>query len=82
MMKEYYVEMNNMTYFIGNTDEIKALYKSFTRGNIDLFPLFKNFPRFDPYKSFYGLCIDWDNGYFMAVSFENAMMDLFDKGLV
>lgn len=62
----------NMIYYIGNTDEISAMYKSMSRaaykgGRTDLYPRFADPPKFAEWRRVYALCID-ENGYFTIVN--------------
>ena len=60
------------TFYIGNTDEIRAMYKSMSRaaykgGRTDLYPRFADPPKFSDWRRCYGLCID-EEGYFTIVN--------------
>ena len=70
------------TFYIGNTDEIRAMYKSMSRaaykgGRTDLYPRFDDPPKFAEWRRCYGLCIDQD-GYFTIVNSDLILSLLLD----
>lgn len=61
-------------YFIGETDEIKAIYKSIARHGENVGPLYSGNPLFSPYKYVYGVCIDIDGWMMIITSDDFALM--------
>lgn len=62
-MRKYYGVGENYddVYYIGETAEIKAMYKSIARNrNTNIRPLYGDAPKFSPYKQVYGILIDKD----------------------
>lgn len=72
------------TYFVGETKDIKALYKSISRHNTwrrcvtNICPLFVEMPRFDERKRVYAVCIDEDN--MMTVSNSDTVLSMILDG--
>jgi hypothetical protein len=61
-------------YFIGKTDEIKALYKSISRHGDNIGPLYNGNTLFSPYKYVYCICIDVDGWMTITTSDDFALM--------
>ena len=62
-MRKYYGVGENYddVYYIGETAEIKAMYKSIARNrNTNIRPLYGDAPKFSPYNQVYGILIDKD----------------------
>ena len=64
---DYSLEKKFREYYVGETSDIKALYKSISRNkSSDLCPAFSSFPKFT--KQVYGLCIDEYNNVYIISS--------------
>ena len=80
---------NNNIYYVGETADIKAMYKSIRRKlekdmSMSLELLFVDFPKFNPNKSVYALCVD-ERGYITVVNSDTMMsiiVDGYDRGLI
>lgn len=73
-------------YYVGKTADIKALYKAICRasrkGNTYMFPLFCDFPVFNPNKEIYALCVDTEDGWSVTVLNSDTMLALIVGGFV
>lgn len=76
-MKKYEIKNENSVYFAGETNEIKAMFKSirhaYDKGNTELFPYFRN-PQFSSEKNCYAIEIDEEMNVFVRSS--DTMMAL------
>lgn len=61
-------------YFVGERDEIKAIYKSIARHGENVGPLYSGNPLFSPYKYVYCICIDVDGWVTIITSDAFALM--------
>lgn len=58
-MKKYFEKESNTEIYMGETAEVKAMYKSIARNqNTNLMPLFSEMPKFSENKRIYGIRID------------------------
>lgn len=83
-MKKYYCE--NSTIFVGEANEIKALYKSLRRNDGYYCPFYAGYPTLNPDK-LYGLDLNWyvsDTGHYsyFAVINSDTLAHLFNDGLM
>lgn len=73
-------------YYVGKTADIKTLYKAICRaarkGNTYMFPLFSDFPAFNPNKEIYALCVDTENDWNMTIINSDTMLSLIVDGVV
>ena len=71
-------------YVVGETSEIRQIYKSITRANreckSDIAPYYSDFPIFSGMKSVYGLKIS-DDGFLTVLS-SDTIMDLIVGGYI
>ena len=81
-MKKYYDNEYANVYYVGETTEVKALYKSICRagqrGSTGIFPLYEDFPIFSEGRSVYGLCVTYDNTFVIINS--DTILSLILKG--
>lgn len=61
-------------YFVGERDEIKAIYKSIARHGENVGPLYSGNPLFSPHKYVYCICIDVDGWMTITTSDVFALM--------
>ena len=84
-MKIRKVDIEDGILYWGETKDIKALYKSFTRAlnkyKTDVYPLFCNFPTFSENKKIYGLTINSEN-QMVVVNSESVMEMLIENNLI
>ncbi len=77
MIKKYEIKNENNIYFVGETNEIKAMFKSIRRaydkGNTELFPYFR-IAKFSDSKSCYAIEIDEEMNVYVRSS--DTMMAL------
>lgn len=84
MIKKYksvtnrYFKKEEHLYFVGETDEIKAVYNSMLRAYgkevSNLCPMFCDRPRFSAWKSVHAICVNVTTGYFQVVSSDTIML--------
>ena len=79
MIKKYFGDDDTM-YIVGQTADIKSVYKSMTRHNDYFCPLYTEFPKFSPYKRVYGISVDED-GWFHIIN-SDLISDLIINGLI
>ena len=78
----YYCNEVYREYYVGETADIKAMYKSIARNKITgLCPEFEGSPKFSDKKSVYALCIDEFN-YFSVVNSDTMLSILLDNNIV
>lgn len=80
MIKKYWSDEDNTMYIVGQTTQIKSIYKSMARNNNDFYPLYTEFPKFSPYRRIYGISIDED-GWFHIIN-SDLISDLIVNGLI
>lgn len=83
MFKHYLVTFEEVTceYYVGATENVKALYKSIRRNkSTGLMPAFCGSPKFAEGKSVYALCID-ENNYITIVNSDTMLSILIDREL-
>lgn len=73
-------------YYVGHTADIKTLYKAIRRssnkGNTCMYPMFCDFPVFNPNKEVYALCVDTEEGWAVNVLNSDTMLSLIVSGVV
>lgn len=70
-----------LDYYVGETADIKALYKSIRRNKwTNLVPLFVESPKFSENKSVYALCIE--NDKYVSVVNSDTMLHMIITGEV
>lgn len=80
-MKKFKGVRNNSIYYVGTTEDIKALYKSIKRSETtDLIPMFCEQPKFNMNKNIYALCID-ENQYFYIVSSDTMLRLIIEEDI-
>lgn len=73
---------DNSDLYVGETKEIKAMYKSIVRSkNTDIRPLYADAPIFSENKQFYGLLIDHDN-WMTVVNSDTVLAILLVSGIL
>ena len=81
-IKEFLLQDGTILY-VGDTEDIKALYKSIARNkNTDIYPLFCHMPKFSKYRTIYGLNIDVDRHQMMIINADSCMYILLQEGFV
>lgn len=79
-VKCYELEDETILY-IGETKDIKAMYKSIARNkNTEIKPLYTDMPIFSEYKSVYGLAI-YDN-WMTVFNSDTCMVALMQDGII
>ena len=69
-------DIYSYTYIIGETEDIKAIYKSICRNSKKIKSTFEEFPKFSEDRNIYAICIEeakW--GYYMYLLNSDTMLE-------
>lgn len=89
-MKKYYKNKYDeyesiYIYYVGRTDEIKAVYNSMLRAYgkevSDLCPMFCDRPQFSAWNSVYAICVNVEEKYFQIVNSDTIMLMIIEGSI-